>query len=284
VKSVMDVVASHTQQQQRDAQAQMVAQMRNANAQKRNSQVDGSRGDGVQRRPRELVIYGEKDPSAPGFRDPKDPVWNFPHHHVLHLGRHTFKQTVLPALGNTVEHWIVLFCYNWWEPCQHIADPYSAFAGEWEGKLNQDLFTKHVRFAKVDCATDKELCNAQDVEGYPHIKHYVKGSVIAKWTGGRETDSLRLAKWLGKQFTKSDQAPSEGGEVNQGELPINLDIVSERCMNLMLILGVIALNVHAICQNAGLWKNTAAGQAQARVVEQVHEAPAVALHHNSPVE
>ncbi|CAK0845415.1 unnamed protein product, partial [Prorocentrum cordatum] len=93
-------------------------------------------------------------------------------HHVLHLGRRTFAQTVLPSTRYPVENWVVMFCYSWYEPCQSIADPYSAWSREWEGKLNQDLFTTSVRFATVDCATDKELCNDQEVEGYPHVKQY----------------------------------------------------------------------------------------------------------------
>mmetsp|Transcript_69283 Transcript_69283/g.180484 ORF Transcript_69283/g.180484 Transcript_69283/m.180484 type:complete len:497 (+) Transcript_69283:124-1614(+) len=173
-------------------------------------------------------------------------------HHVLHLGRRTFAETVLPPTSYPVENWIVMFCYSWYEPCQDIMDPYSAWSRDWEAKLNQDLFTTRVRFARVDCATDKELCNAQDVEGYPHIKQYSEGVAVAKWTGGRQKDAARLAKWLTKRL--GAPAEPEGGEQLEEVQPDPSLVARERGINALLVLGVSALVFRAVCLDAELWK------------------------------
>mmetsp|Transcript_46618 Transcript_46618/g.124574 ORF Transcript_46618/g.124574 Transcript_46618/m.124574 type:complete len:488 (+) Transcript_46618:119-1582(+) len=173
-------------------------------------------------------------------------------HHVLHLGRRTFAQTVLPSTRYPVENWVVMFCYSWYEPCQDIMDPYSAWSRDWEAKLNQDLFTTRVRFARVDCATDKELCNAQDVEGYPHIKQYSEGVAVAKWTGGRQKDAARLAKWLTKRL--GAPAEPEGGEQLEEVQPDPSLVARERGINALLVLGVSALVFRAVCLDAELWK------------------------------
>jgi len=195
-----------------------------------------------------IFVHDQKD-----LAEPKAVVTQY---HVLHLGRRTFAQTVLPTTSYPVENWIVMFCYSWYEPCQNIADPYSAWSREWEAKLNQDLFTTHVRFATVDCATDKELCNAQEVEGYPHVKHYSEGVAVGKWTGGRESDGARLAKWLTKRLGATKKKP-EGGEQPEAAQPDLSVVAREQGVNALLVLGVSALVFHASCLDAELWKGLA---------------------------
>jgi len=194
-----------------------------------------------------VFLVDEKD-----LAEPKPVVTQY---HVLHLGRRTFAETVLPSTGYPVENWIVMFCYSWYEPCQGIADPYSAWSREWEAKLNQDLFTARVRFATVDCATDKELCNAQEVEGYPHIKHYSEGVAIGKWTGGRQNDETRLAKWLTKRLGAAEKP--EEGERSEDAQPYPSVVAREQGINALLVLGVSALVFRAVCLDAELWKGPA---------------------------
>jgi hypothetical protein len=243
--------------------------------QKPRTQVDGNRGDGSAKRPRELIIYGQGDPSAPGYKDSSLPVMTFTGYHVLSLGRRSFKQIVLPHPSNVAANWIVLYCYSWWEPCQKFAEPYAAWANEWEGRLNEDLFTKRVRFAWVDCATDKELCNAQDVDSYPFMKYYSEGTSIAKFSGGLDTDVKRAVKWLNKQLadeTLAENTRSDAEEIRTAG-PVVFGLFHEQGISLLLALVVISMYLRAVLMN------TASGvglQLKATPAAQSTESPLVA--------
>lgn len=119
-------------------------------------------------------------------------------HEVLNLNRFTFRGNVLQQ--GEVANWVVCFCPTWWEPCQQMQQPFEDLAVGWQGQLNKGLFDKKVRFAMVDCATDKVLCNEQGVDGYPAVMHYQHGSRIGKWFGGRKDDTKKVATWVDKRL------------------------------------------------------------------------------------
>merc|ERR1719336_2110067 len=75
---------------------------------------------------------------------------------VASLNSHTFAGNVLR--GDWAEHWVVLFCVDWFAPCQQIERSYAAKAAEYQTHQNAGAMLRDlVRFAKVDCAVDKVL-------------------------------------------------------------------------------------------------------------------------------
>merc|ERR1719258_400960 len=90
------------------------------------------------------------------------------------LNRFTFPGNVLQGTGDLVENWIVIFCPGWHDKCQGLLPSYELLGVQWENKLNKAVMSSRVRFAKVDCATDKRLCVSLDIDDYPSVVHYQK--------------------------------------------------------------------------------------------------------------
>jgi len=106
------------------------------------------------------------------------------HREVAALNRYTFRGNVLQGSGDTVDHWIVMFCSGWHEKCQGLLPSYEILGVQWENKLNNGLMSSGVRFAKVDCATEKALCVSLDIDDYPSVVHYRNNQRVASWHGG----------------------------------------------------------------------------------------------------
>jgi len=140
------------------------------------------------------VLGKKKAPTEPdnvdGLRDP-----------VLRLNRFTFQQTILEDHSDEIAHWIVLFCPPWYEPCQALDPVYRQLTETWQEQLNSALLTTEVRFAAVDCATEKALCNTQNVVTYPFVAHYRNRKQVSRWKGKSfETDKRRLKEYLQKEL------------------------------------------------------------------------------------
>lgn len=184
---------------------------------------------------------------------------------VLMLNHFTFRGNVLqPSDGrHNAAHWVICFCPDWFEPCQSLAEPYAVQAAEWQGKLNHALLTKEVRFAKVDCAKEKVLCNEQNIEQYPTVHHYSKGSRIATWRGNRGDNPTRLVKWLGHQLKDSvfasNEKPSATMDI-KSLLKKALPVPSERMLDIVIIFMVLGINIRLICSNPELLKRTVHGK------------------------
>lgn len=106
------------------------------------------------------------------------------HREVSALNRYTFVGNVLQGVGDLVEHWIVMFCPGWHDKCQALLPSYELLGVQWENKLNQAVMRSGVRFAKVDCATEKALCVSLDIDDYPSVVHYRSNQRVASWHGG----------------------------------------------------------------------------------------------------
>jgi len=106
------------------------------------------------------------------------------HREATALNRFIFKGNVLEGTGDNVEHWIVMFCSGWHEKCQGLLPSYELLGVQWENKLNKALMSSSVRFAKVDCATEKALCVSLDIDDYPSVVHYHNQQRVASWHGG----------------------------------------------------------------------------------------------------
>lgn len=126
---------------------------------------------------------------------------------VATLNRVTFTGNIFGNKeGEGPEGWIVLFCVEWFQPCEKFKPAFLAAAAEHES--SDGLFSSKTRFAQVDCAVDKVLCNSQDVDMYPTVVHYRRGGRAGEWsqsgrTIDKETKSFR--KWLTKQMEMPDR-------------------------------------------------------------------------------
>lgn len=144
---------------------------------------------------------------------------------TLELNRFLFKGNILQARSDHAEHWLVFFCPAWYDPCQKLMPTYSQESVVWQGRLNSDLFRLAVRFATVDCASEKVLCNEQGVQEYPTVVHYHEGQATARWTPGGRRDLAkvmeRLQKWITKRMEpdpasqpKATSQPGVDGEAS----------------------------------------------------------------------
>jgi len=128
------------------------------------------------------------------------------HPEASQLNRYNFAGNVLLGTGDHVKHWVLIFCTEWHEKCRGLVPSFELLGAQWEEKLNSgDLFGSSVRFAKVDCATDKELCNSEGVEDYPTVMHYQHGQRMGRWAGG----APGLVRWVKQELTgtKAKQSP-----------------------------------------------------------------------------
>jgi len=124
----------------------------------------------------------------------------FPEKHpeASRLNRYNFAGNVLRGTGDHAKHWIVIFCTDWHERCHALVPSYELLGAQWEEKLNENnLFGSSARFAKVDCATEKELCTSQGIEDYPTVKHYEQGRDVGMWTSG----APGLVRWVKQELT-----------------------------------------------------------------------------------
>lgn len=106
------------------------------------------------------------------------------HREVTALNRFIFQGNVLEGTGDLVDHWIVMFCPSWHDKCQGLLPSFELLGVQWENKLNQNVMSSSVRFAKVDCATEKALCVSLDIDDYPSVVHYRSHRRVASWHGG----------------------------------------------------------------------------------------------------
>lgn len=191
------------------------------------------------------------------------------------LNSHNFGGNVLRGEDEQPQnlHWVVNFCLDWWQPCQNIAAPFELLAQEWEGKLNGDLLTNTVRFATVNCATDKVLCNEQDVSGYPSIFHYTGGQNAAKWVGGRKNDEQSLRKWLFKQLDgisldgrNGTAATPEATEEDEESTGTGFDHFCQETMKDLLLVAIsIAASTRLVLSNASLGQTAGESQPVSRI-------------------
>merc|ERR1719183_1894002 len=106
------------------------------------------------------------------------------HREATKLNRFIFSGNVLEGTGDIVDHWIVMFCPGWHDKCQSLLPSYELLGVQWENKLNNDLMSSKVRFAKVDCATEKALCVSLDIDDYPSVVHCRNQEFVNSWHGG----------------------------------------------------------------------------------------------------
>ena len=102
--------------------------------------------------------------------------------------------TVLPVstlTGETFEHGVekgisfVKFFAPWCGHCKRLAPT-------WEELGRKFISKEDVHIAKVDCTIEasKQLCNEQEVDGFPTLLLYREGKKVSEYNGSRSLDDL----------------------------------------------------------------------------------------------
>eukprot|EP00419_Tripos_fusus_P024566 CAMPEP_0172719490 /NCGR_PEP_ID=MMETSP1074-20121228/75534_1 /TAXON_ID=2916 /ORGANISM="Ceratium fusus, Strain PA161109" /LENGTH=246 /DNA_ID=CAMNT_0013544845 /DNA_START=146 /DNA_END=886 /DNA_ORIENTATION=+ len=161
------------------------------------------------------------------------------------LNRHSFAENILQGtvLGDyVVEQWMVRFCPASWRECQWQEEFFEDLAGDWEAKLNTELSVRRVRFAMVDCATDKELCNAEGVMTYPTVHHYHNGKRLDVFDGGAND----FASWLEQRLSvkKEEQQLQAEHLIHPNQSGVTFDYLQVAAMLVVNAL-TIGYNMHA---------------------------------------
>jgi len=169
---------------------------------------------------------------------------------VHRLNRYTFQQTVLEEHKDAVAHWIVLFCPPWYEPCQALEPVYRELTQKWQEQLNGALLSTEVRFAAVDCATEKGLCNTENVNTYPFVAHYRQQKQVSRWRGKSfDSDQRRLRDFLQKELGPVAAALGAAAGLQDSAADLE-DVTAESGMDIpvdfLLIFAAIAGNAFFI--------------------------------------
>lgn len=146
---------------------------------------------------------------------------------VLKLNRHIFKGNVLQS-NAYVKRWAILFCLPWYPPCQAFQELYNEVAKEEQDARNTDIWMSEIRFAQVDCAVDKVLCNEMDVDMMPLVALYEKQDETARftWRNHNEHPHELLNSFLSMELAK-DEVRDENIEAEFGKMnPIVLKCFS----------------------------------------------------------
>jgi hypothetical protein len=121
---------------------------------------------------------------------------------VVDLNRFNFHNSVLQDGHDQPVHWIIRFCHDWYVPCEHLTSVFTETALGIESRLNaNDQFQTTVRFADVDCSTNKPLCNEVADYHFPQIIHFHGQARYSDWKGGGNLNSNTesFLRWMDKQ-------------------------------------------------------------------------------------
>jgi len=174
---------------------------------------------------------------------------------VLKLNDRIFDGNVIQQTDYSTDHWMVYWCPNWFEPCNALIEKYAPLSTQWQGKLNkQSLLRLSVRFAKVDCATDKPLCNKMGVEDYPTVQHYHKGNLVGTFVGRRsqnvQKDGSKLAAWLEEELSGIQQEQQQLDATTPN--PVQFIVPGDRALDVFLVILLISVNFWVVARNSNL--------------------------------
>ncbi|KAJ8674390.1 hypothetical protein QAD02_005652 [Eretmocerus hayati] len=107
---------------------------------------------------------------------------------VLHLTSGNFRKL---EKKRSKHLWVVDYFAPWCGPCQQLAPEWSAVA-----KALKPL--SNVKIASVNCETERQICQEQNIRSYPTIRLYPIGSdglnSVSVYNG--ERDSTSLLRWI----------------------------------------------------------------------------------------
>ncbi|CAG2247299.1 ERP46 [Mytilus edulis] len=109
---------------------------------------------------------------------------------VLDLDTASFQPTISEGVT------FVKFFAPWCGHCKSLAPTWEDLSKRFEGE-------KTVKIAKVDCTVYKDICQANQVRGYPTLLMFKDGEKKEEYGGGRDLDSL--SSFVEKHNSDSDR-------------------------------------------------------------------------------
>jgi len=211
---------------------------------------------------RELAVIRDPDEEKPDAlpvneADASGEVGNDPYASLVLLNDVLFNPNVMATKDvDSAEHWMVYFCPTWWEPCRKLLEPFAMQSTEWQSTLNDGLFHKQVRFARVDCASHKPLCNKQGVENYPTVHHYHRGNLVQSWSANGRNDEKRLQKFIDgevKPLLPASEVLGKSGDLRLIANDMTM-LSNDRWIDFAVVLAILGLNFWNVCRSPTLLK------------------------------
>jgi len=130
---------------------------------------------------------------------------------VVKLTAATFESLVI----NTDDVWLVEFFAPWCGHCKKLAPKWTQAAKELAGVLS---------LGAVDCTVEADLCNAQNIEGYPTVKVFAPGKKTASQAEEYNVDEevsgiVTYGKKLAAQYSNSGTKKEERKPEKAGKKP-----------------------------------------------------------------
>ncbi|KAL4228418.1 Protein disulfide-isomerase A5 [Mactra antiquata] len=120
-----------------------------------------------------------KDPKAPAPPPPPEPVWSTVKSNVNHLTGDNFT-----SFTSSKDAVLVMFYAPWCGHCKKAKPDYQSAADK--------LSDKTRALAAVDCTDtkSKDLCDKQEVQGFPTLKLYSRGNFLTEYNGDRTEEEF----------------------------------------------------------------------------------------------
>lgn len=195
---------------------------------------------------------------------------------VARLNRFLFDGNVIECGSDcAADNYIVMFGAPWYGPSKEMTPFFRHTGDQWQNKMNADsVMRQHLRFAEVDCATDKELCNLEQVDNYPTVVHYRGSRRISVWSPKKAADFDGLDEWIGTTMLESKAAGSGRlffDERDDREEQASLRAPAAPAWQVALVatvmVGFVGGNVGIVLQAAGLTPFSDAAESNADTLE-----------------
>ncbi|XP_077996871.1 protein disulfide-isomerase A5-like [Glandiceps talaboti] len=148
--------------------------------------------DYMSKRDKESFVDFMKDPK-PAPTPPPEPKWSEVPSAVNHLSSENFNSFL-----ESKEHVLVMFYAPWCGHCKAAKPGYQAAAD----KLKDDAARE---FAAIDCTASTDICDAQEVRGYPTLKLFTNGKYNKDYDGSRsEKDFIDFMAKLPSQTSREE--------------------------------------------------------------------------------
>ena len=133
---------------------------------------------------------------------------------------------------------VVFFCVDWLDECEEMKYEFRKMAMQrWQ--------VAPLRYAEVNCAKEKVLCNKEGVQTYPSVNRYVNGRRVQVWQGDLGSPNLQvqqkeLLTWIRSSYTEVEKADQEVEEQMAENFRLAVDLV---------VLAALLLAFIKLCMN-----------------------------------